>query len=192
MTTRKEAALKTKKNLIMSAQKIISQKGIDSTSIEDITNDANVAKGTFYTYFKSKEDIIKELIFKTKDYDEDFFNKNLKEKILLFNKNLQNRIISSGIEVCRSWIANNLRASENSIISNDIKVIRLILQSSVINKELNDEINLDEFANYIVNLNYGQMLNWCMTDGVYNPLEKINETTEIILNSLKNYIEEER
>lgn len=191
MTMRQDEALKTKEKLIASARKIINKNGLKNTSILDITNDANVAKGTFYTYFKTKEDIIKELIFKDETgYDKEFLNQNLKEKIRFFNENLQTRIASSGIEVCRSWISNNLRKNELDKIGHDKKSIEIILNSSIENGELDNNFPLEEYSNFIVSLNYGEMLNWCMTDGKFNPQEKTSEMTEIILNSLKIYLKE--
>lgn len=40
--------------LLDTAFKLFTEKGIKDTSIQDITKDANVAKGTFYLYFKDK------------------------------------------------------------------------------------------------------------------------------------------
>lgn len=47
----------TKQRLINSAIKIFSEKGFFNTKVSDIVKDAGVAQGTFYIYFKSKEDI---------------------------------------------------------------------------------------------------------------------------------------
>ncbi len=41
-----------------SAQRLFLQNGADSTSIEQITDGANVAKGTFYLHFASKDDVL--------------------------------------------------------------------------------------------------------------------------------------
>lgn len=46
-----------KKRLLLSAYRLFSKKGINNTSIQDIVNDAGVAKGTFYLYFKDKDQI---------------------------------------------------------------------------------------------------------------------------------------
>ncbi len=43
--------------LLDSAFKLYSTKGINNTSIQDIVDDAGVAKGTFYLYFKDKYDL---------------------------------------------------------------------------------------------------------------------------------------
>ena len=61
MNKRQISAQNTKKKLITTALKLIKEKGFDSINVEDITKASNVAKGTFYTYFKRKEDIVLEI-----------------------------------------------------------------------------------------------------------------------------------
>ena len=61
-----------KKELIVSsAKKVILEKGYKNISVEDITNEAGIAKGSFYTYFKSRnlviDYILEEVIAKRKN-----------------------------------------------------------------------------------------------------------------------------
>lgn len=61
-----------KKELIVSsAKKVILEKGYKNIFVEDITNEARIAKGSFYTYFKSKnlviDYILEEVITKRKN-----------------------------------------------------------------------------------------------------------------------------
>lgn len=55
-----------KKRIFEEALKLFLEKGFNETSIDDITKKALISKGSFYTYFKSKEellyDIVKELL----------------------------------------------------------------------------------------------------------------------------------
>ena len=44
-------------DLITAAQRLFLERGFGPTTIEEITTAAQVAKGTFYLYFKSKEDV---------------------------------------------------------------------------------------------------------------------------------------
>lgn len=53
---------KKKEALLNTAFKLFSTKGIHGTSISDIVNEAGVAKGTFYLYFKDKYDIKNKLV----------------------------------------------------------------------------------------------------------------------------------
>lgn len=51
----------TRQLIIDSARKVISRKGFASTRISDIVSDAGLAQGTFYLYFKNKQDVIEEI-----------------------------------------------------------------------------------------------------------------------------------
>ncbi|MCG4580265.1 TetR/AcrR family transcriptional regulator [Clostridium cochlearium] len=53
---------KTKKLIFKAAIKIFSQNGYNGTTMDDIAKEANVAKGTLYYHFKSKEEIFKFII----------------------------------------------------------------------------------------------------------------------------------
>ena len=57
-TKRQLQALETKNKIYNAAVHVINEKGYNNVSIEDITNDADVAKGSFYTYFESKEALL--------------------------------------------------------------------------------------------------------------------------------------
>ncbi|TVY07437.1 TetR/AcrR family transcriptional regulator [Paenibacillus cremeus] len=46
-----------KTSLIASALKLFEEKGYHATKVSDIVKDAGMAQGTFYLYFKSKEDL---------------------------------------------------------------------------------------------------------------------------------------
>ncbi|WP_297888048.1 TetR/AcrR family transcriptional regulator [Sulfurihydrogenibium sp.] len=54
--------IETKKKLLQSAKELFAKKGYYETKVSDIVERANVAQGTFYIYFKSKEEIFLELI----------------------------------------------------------------------------------------------------------------------------------
>ena len=51
-----------RESLLETAYRLFTSKGIHKTSISDIVEDAGVAKGTFYLYFKDKYDIRNKLI----------------------------------------------------------------------------------------------------------------------------------
>lgn len=65
-----------KQRLLNTAFQLFTQKGIKDTSIQEIVDQANVAKGTFYIYFKDKYEIQDILIAKK---SEKLFNDALKE-----------------------------------------------------------------------------------------------------------------
>ena len=54
--------LEKENSLLDSAFKLFTEKGIKNTSIQEIADNANVGKGTFYLYFKDKYDLQEQLI----------------------------------------------------------------------------------------------------------------------------------
>ena len=49
-------------NLLDAAYRLFMSKGQPKTSIDDIVQEAQVAKGSFYTYFKNKDDLTQQLV----------------------------------------------------------------------------------------------------------------------------------
>ncbi|MBR1618075.1 TetR/AcrR family transcriptional regulator, partial [bacterium] len=88
MTNRQENALKTRQKLLDVTHNLIKQKGFYKLNIEDITQSAGVAKGTFYTYFKHKEEIVLEIckgLFKqTQSKLEQLKNSNISERLFCY------------------------------------------------------------------------------------------------------------
>jgi AcrR family transcriptional regulator len=52
----------TRRRLLKAAKQLFAEKGIDLTTIDDITQRADVGKGTFYYHFSDKNEVIAELI----------------------------------------------------------------------------------------------------------------------------------
>jgi AcrR family transcriptional regulator len=48
---------RTRGELVAAAERLVAQRGLDALSIDEITEEADVAKGTFYTHFQDKDDL---------------------------------------------------------------------------------------------------------------------------------------
>jgi len=53
--------VRNRKALLNAAEKLVAEKGVERVTIEEITETADLAKGTFYHYFKDKHEIAREL-----------------------------------------------------------------------------------------------------------------------------------
>lgn len=51
-----------KNEILAAARKIIIERGYKKTSVQEITNEVGIAKGSFYTYFESKNELVITLI----------------------------------------------------------------------------------------------------------------------------------
>ncbi len=57
-TRRERRRVETRERIVRAALRLFSERGVTATTVEDITNAADVGKGTFFNYFPSKEQIL--------------------------------------------------------------------------------------------------------------------------------------
>lgn len=92
------------------ALKLFMEKGFNKTSIDEITKLADISKGSFYTYFKSKEELLESIIEELLEVVEEKFFKiiSLKKKpidfieaFLKLNVSLSKKFSSSVLTIMR-------------------------------------------------------------------------------------------
>ena len=72
--------------IIETAGKLFEEKGYEQTQVQDIVNEIGVAKGLFYYYFKSKDEVMEELADRYADAIIDAVNKLIDKDITTFDK----------------------------------------------------------------------------------------------------------
>ena len=68
------------------------------------------------------------------------------------------------------------------------EIVEKILSSSIQSEELRKDTPVEDFTEFIISTVYGMMLNWCMTDTKFEPLEHIDAINGFIISSLKPYM----
>ena len=191
MNKRQELAMQTREKLINSAKKVIIEKGYNETSIEDITKEAKVATGTFYTYFKAKEDIISALGFPNFEKLKETtlkMNESVDKKLKYYFKEFMVLIEEYDIEICRQWTIYNISPKGIDKIGFDTDTVNDILKLSVQKGELSKNTPINELTHFIVSELYGMMLNWCMSNKTFEPLEYCDKFSDFVNDILKKYI----
>lgn len=72
--------------IIETAGRLFEEKGYEQTQVQDIVNEIGVAKGLFYYYFKSKDEVMEELADRYADAIIDAVNKLIDKDISTFDK----------------------------------------------------------------------------------------------------------
>lgn len=188
-TARKIAAKQTRQTLIDAAAFLLKEKAFDQISVDDIVALANVSKGTFYTYFERKEDIISEIAFARFSAIEQqaVRGNSIQERIKNYLTESMQYIISCELNVCRQWITNCVECG-NSDGSHkydyDLNIIRRMLVTAVENKELSQSTPIDFLADSIVCAYYGAVMKWAMYDGTIDPLKLLQEECALVWDPL--------
>ncbi len=61
LNRRERRRVETRERIIRSALSLFAERGVTATTVEDITNAADIGKGTFFNYFPSKEHILADI-----------------------------------------------------------------------------------------------------------------------------------
>ena len=196
MSKRQENALKTRRKLIDTAENLLKTNGFNALCVEDITKSAGVAKGTFYVYFKHKEDIVSEIC---RGYFKQIENKlsemtdaDLIEKLSVYFDNFMRAVELYGINICREWIRSAIdpkTAPDYTDISKwqyDIIMLTNILNKAIENKELKKDAPVELLTHIIISQLYGMMTCWCMSDGVFEPTDWTENFSKIQLKAIMN------
>ena len=189
---RQVRAAETRKRIISAAKKLITENGFENVSIEDIAKEAEVSTGSFYTYFKRKEDIIEELnqvnFYRLAEITNEITDKDFDDRLKYYCREFLAEIERVGIEICRQWIRNNIAPvrivisdKETTKYEHDYIAMRSLLEEGVRRGELTDDVPSDELALFINAQLYGLMFAWCMTDASVIGSEKTDLFYETIL-----------
>ena len=200
MTNRQRAALETKRRLLDAAKAIVCEKGLANTSVEEITKACGVSNGTFYTYFKRKEDVLfalsaelyREIYEQAQAYEGTFM-----ERLCFYMVNFAACIEKSSLKLCQEWVRNTVDPelagipAEESKMRMDLRSMRGLLEDGLARGELRPETPVDALAGTLVDLLYGQMLCWDMSGGAYGLEARTREFCDRFLQSLINpYLKE--
>ena len=195
MTNRQLAAMETRKKLLEAAKKIICEKGLVNTSIEEITKACGVSNGTFYTYFKRKEDVVFELSQEMYQgiYEEaQAHDGSFMERLIFYMVNFSGHIERDGLKLCQEWVRNTVDPDfvENPYNKNklqmDIDSMKGMIEKGIERGELTDDTPVDALANALVDVIYGEMLCWDMSGGAYSFEERTSKFCEHFLCSIIN------
>ena len=172
MTNRQIAAAETRKKLVEAAKEIICDKGLANTSIDEITDACGVSKGTFYTYFKRKEDIVYELSEKMFDENAKKCDGTITEKLENYMIHFSRYIERGSLKLAQEWIKNVVDSDMSDVgtkkLKKDISATNDLIRSGIENNELNKDICVETISDMINDLLYGQMLCWALSGGAYS------------------------
>ena len=172
---RQARAAETRKRIVAAAKKLIAENGFENVSIEEIAKEAEVSTGSFYTYFKKKEDVIEELnqlsFYRLAEITNEMKDKGLDDRLKYYCRQFLSEIERVGIEICRQWIRNNITpvnmeisGKETTKYNHDYLAMKSLLEEGISRGELAADTPVDEMAFYINAQLYGLMVAWCMTD----------------------------
>ena len=96
---------KTKRKIFVTAMKLFKEKGYDNVTVDEIVKEAEIAKGTFYIYFRTKAHIVAE-VFTELDIN---YEKSMK-KVEFLGSSVEKvkKLLNDAIEIQRDYVGYDL------------------------------------------------------------------------------------
>jgi TetR/AcrR family transcriptional regulator, fatty acid metabolism regulator protein len=193
-TSRQIRAIKTRKAIYDIAVKLMDDQGFAATTIEEISKKAGVSVGTFYHYFKSKEDIFYDLFKKADEYFETVVAADLRrkaesgssvsEQIVYFFERYATYDAERGLVNI-----NQLYNTKNELFSRKGRYMQELLRALVAkgqaSGELAPELSADEATDFLFIATRGVVFDWCIHCGEYDLVPKMESYVRRLVLSLK-------
>lgn len=171
LTNRQLQALETKNKIYNAAVTVINEKGFHNTSIEDITSYADVAKGSFYTHFESKEAIVF-YTFQQSDemYDKAFAqikDEDFLDMMIHFVKISYTEYEKRGKGIIKAIVSSYFTFTDYNFYSKDrdlMKCLNKIIEKGKEQEVLDIHISTDRYVNLLLSTLVGVEVMWCLDD----------------------------
>ena len=193
MTKRQQIAQETRRKLYETGRSLICEKGFYNVSVEDITTACGVAKGTFYVYFRRKEDIVFECCrewFGEVDRKARAHKGTLLEKLTFYFKGFMEGVTCGGIELCRQWVREVIDPKvvpgdmSGDKYAYDLRNLTNFLKDAVAAGELKRNTPVDALVRLFLCELYGMMTCWCMSDADFKPEDWVERFCKLQLPGL--------
>lgn len=188
--------METKKRLIECACKLFREKGYNSVTVDDIVKEANSSKGSFYTHFKTKEELLINMLSLVDDAYIAFSNTGIKpensiEKISLFIrfalKFIKEEIGLAFISTIYSSHIKDL-TQDRFLIASDRdynQLLKKFIEEGQEKKEIKRDLTPEHAATILTSCIRGVIYDWFLYKGEFDLVNYGGEVINMMLNQLK-------
>lgn len=186
MGKRQQAALETKRKITSAVNELLKEKNLSDISIEDITTRAGVAKGSFYTYFKRKEDAACcSALDKYDSVKKEALNVSdgICTNLCVYLKGSAKIIEKYSLQAAQAWmksvtdpVGDECRGVQKYGFDRD-NILEL-LNGAAKRGELLKDTPTETLTEVIMNSYYGAVAVWCITSGDVDLIDSIDHFCE--------------
>ena len=178
----------TKNKIIESAKELLKTKPLEEISVEEITKNANVAKGSFYVHFTKKEDILSFIACQDIEniYNEIFKmaeSSNIIDTIYSYMYKFTKGICDYGTKITISWL--KIEIDEGCKCKYNENQLTKLFDFFISKKEIKNRCYDNEIYT-ILSILYGNITLWCVNDEL--DLYKII-TKDLVITLIEKYLE---
>ncbi|MDF2885008.1 MAG: transcriptional regulator TetR family [Clostridiaceae bacterium] len=187
--------IRTKEALYQTAIALFNKYGFENVKVEDITRSAGTSKGTFYTYFNSKTQVLMEYNSNVNHFffelEQDLIQidsaiDKLSYLLVQHANYIQNIATLDVVRVLYIYEIENDNSKIDlfSTTSQNYRILKKIIDEGKSTGEIAD-IEFDKIKSYIYNIITGFIYNWVRSDGIINLSEEAKNYYPLALKVLR-------
>jgi TetR/AcrR family fatty acid metabolism transcriptional regulator len=189
LTKRQLQAIETKNKIYNIAINLMDKKGFNNITVEEICKKAGVSVGTFYLYFKSKNNIFDEIYKRADDLFQNHVKSALQEensldRIVEYFKHYGQLNVDTGLETMQQ-----LYTTQNKLFTKKGRYMQTLLQEIIKEgqekKEISTTMTPEEITDFLFIANRGLVYDWCLHKGKYDLEEALVKFTKRLILLLK-------
>ncbi|GAA4716751.1 hypothetical protein GCM10023228_24010 [Brevibacillus fulvus] len=183
MTRRERKKRETRQKIFNAAIKLFNEYGFESTTIDMISEEADVARGTIFLHFSSKESILanwsyerlQEIEERREEWD---FGDSCKQKVLRIYK-IMNEVNIQNYDFIKVVVESSMKyrkvhESEKEVHFELRELFSDLIEEAQERGRLKAKFNPLVAANMLENIYYNALYDWVRSEGAW-PLEEIME-----------------
>lgn len=192
----KKNARNTKSKIVSAAWKLFYEQGYDATTVEDIINESETSKGSFYHYFDSKDSLLGSLAYL---FDEKYeqlekeidTNLSTVEILLFLNRQLFEMIENTvDLELIKRLYSTQLITKTEKQLLDHNRVYYRLLRKLILSGQQNGDITKEQSANDIVKYyafcERAVIYDWCLCNGDYSLSDSAAKLMPFFLKRIEN------
>ncbi|MDO4393888.1 MAG: TetR/AcrR family transcriptional regulator [Bacillota bacterium] len=174
----RKASRDTRGKIITAAWKLFYEQGYEETTIEEIVEESGTSKGSYYHYFRSKDDLLGTLsdLFdrKYEELEPEIANiDSCYEKLIVLNRELFTMIENS---ISQDLLARLLSSQlttrgEKYLLDRNRYYYKLLRKICIVGQEsgeLADDMSVNEMVKLYAVLERAFLYDWCICNGEYS------------------------
>lgn len=195
-TKRREQAAQTREKVRSSAMDLLSSRGYEQVTVEEICEHAGVSKGTFYVYFKSKDQVILEEYLSIDEHmlsildelDEDEMSSL--EKLTAVHAGVLDYSSALGVAKMKVLYQSQVQPSRvDPVLAHEDRVLYVALEDLMLEAQQSGEVRSDLSGSELVLILRqslrGLLYTWCLHNGSFDLQEAGENFREVLLEGLK-------
>lgn len=184
-----------KERIIAAAWELFHKKGFSETTINDIIHEADISKGSFYYYFRSKDDMLDTLsVILDREYEKlamnDDKSMNAFDRLIYINE-VVHTFINDNIDyrlIASLYSAQIVKDDPSRLLDRNryyFRYLEKLMEEGKREGILTDELTVSELVKFYSLQERALVTDWCMNNGDYHLGEYSRKMFPMMISGIK-------